>query len=70
MAGRIRDTSRRGPRIVHTGPTQPRVDPRVVAAALGAEIVGRSARRSPATLLLLLARLVEVDEGGRVAQIF
>lgn len=36
---RIRDTSKKAPRIRHTGPREPLVDPKMVAEALGGEIV-------------------------------
>jgi hypothetical protein len=41
MAKKIRDTSPKPPRIIDTSAKPERLDPAIVAAALGAELVGR-----------------------------
>jgi hypothetical protein len=52
MAKKIRDTSPKPPRIVDTSPKPERIDPAVVAAALGAELVGhREPGGSPVSVL-------------------
>ena len=65
---RIKDTSEKQPRIRDTSPVPPRVDPLMVARALGAEVVGTLPKgRNPVafhTLRYDLARRL-VSTGGR-----
>src|SRR5947209_11976355 len=71
MAKRLRDIGPAEPLIRDTGPVEPRLDPKVVAAALGAEPTGVTLEGalSPLTLMVVRQELVRrlQSSGGRPA---